>query len=99
MTRTNNLSRASREIHDGLVQSLAGVNFKLSSARAASQNPQASLATIRESKAQTQTGGFKKRGRSSSIYGRSTTTKWSSSRPHELSQVLKTRYHIKTAFS
>jgi two-component system sensor histidine kinase DegS len=40
-------------MHDGLVQSLAGVNFKLDlSQQLIRKDPKASLATLRESKAQ-----------------------------------------------
>ena len=50
---TEERTRIACEIHDGLVQSLAGVNFKLElSQELLRKNPQASLATIRESKAQ-----------------------------------------------
>ena len=50
---TEERTRIACEIHDGLVQSLAGVNFKLElSQELVRKNPQASLDTIRESKAQ-----------------------------------------------
>lgn len=50
---TEERTRIACEIHDGLVQSLAGVNFKLElSQELLRKNPKASLATIRESKAQ-----------------------------------------------
>jgi two-component system, NarL family, sensor histidine kinase DegS len=46
-------TRIACEIHDGLVQSLAGVNFKLDLCQQLiRKNPKASLATIKESKAQ-----------------------------------------------
>ena len=46
-------TRIACEIHDGLVQSLAGVNFKLELCQTLiRKNPKASLATLRESKAQ-----------------------------------------------
>ena len=46
-------TRIACEIHDGLVQSLAGVNFKLELCQTLiRKDPKASLATLRESKAQ-----------------------------------------------
>jgi two-component system sensor histidine kinase DegS len=46
-------TRIACEIHDGLVQSLAGVNFKLDLCQQLiRKNPKASLATLKESKAQ-----------------------------------------------
>jgi two-component system sensor histidine kinase DegS len=50
---TEERTRIACEIHDGLVQSLAGVNFKLELCQELMRkNPKASLATIKESKAQ-----------------------------------------------
>lgn len=50
---TEERTRIACEIHDGLVQSLAGVNFKLDLCQQLiRKNPQASLATLKESKAQ-----------------------------------------------
>lgn len=50
---TEERTRIACEIHDGLVQSLAGVNFKLDLCQQLiRKNPRASLATIKESKAQ-----------------------------------------------
>lgn len=50
---TEERTRIACEIHDGLVQSLAGVNFKLDlSQQLLRKNPKASLATLRESKQQ-----------------------------------------------
>jgi len=50
---TEERTRIACEIHDGLVQSLAGVNFKLDLCQQlVRKNPKASLATIKESKAQ-----------------------------------------------
>lgn len=50
---TEERARIACEIHDGLVQSLAGVNFKLDLCQQLMRkNPKASLATIKESKAQ-----------------------------------------------
>jgi two-component system sensor histidine kinase DegS len=50
---TEERTRIACEIHDGLVQSLAGVNFKLDLCQElVRKNPKASLATIKESKAQ-----------------------------------------------
>lgn len=50
---TEERTRIACEIHDGLVQSLAGVNFKLElSQELIRKNPKASLATLRESKEQ-----------------------------------------------
>ena len=50
---TEERTRIACEIHDGLVQSLAGVNFKLDLCQQlVRKNPRASLATIKESKAQ-----------------------------------------------
>lgn len=50
---TEERTRIACEIHDGLVQSLAGVNFKLDLCQQLVRtNPKASLATIKESKAQ-----------------------------------------------
>jgi two-component system sensor histidine kinase DegS len=50
---TEERTRIACEIHDGLVQSLAGVNFKLDLCQQLMRkNPRASLATIKESKAQ-----------------------------------------------
>jgi two-component system sensor histidine kinase DegS len=50
---TEERTRIACEIHDGLVQSLAGVNFKLDLCQQLlRKNPHASLATIKESKAQ-----------------------------------------------
>jgi two-component system sensor histidine kinase DegS len=50
---TEERTRIACEIHDGLVQSLAGVNFKLDLCQQLiRKNPKASLTTIRESKAQ-----------------------------------------------
>jgi two-component system sensor histidine kinase DegS len=50
---TEERTRIACEIHDGLVQSLAGVNFKLDLCQQLMRkNPKASLATIKESKAQ-----------------------------------------------
>lgn len=50
---TEERTRIACEIHDGLVQSLAGVNFKLELCQQLiRKNPKASLATIKESKAQ-----------------------------------------------
>jgi two-component system sensor histidine kinase DegS len=50
---TEERTRIACEIHDGLVQSLAGVNFKLElSQQLIRKNPKASLATLRESKQQ-----------------------------------------------
>ncbi|MGQ0694964.1 MAG: histidine kinase [Nitrospiraceae bacterium] len=50
---TEERTRIACEIHDGLVQSLAGVNFKLDLCQQLIRsNPKASLATIKESKAQ-----------------------------------------------
>jgi two-component system sensor histidine kinase DegS len=50
---TEERTRIACEIHDGLVQSLAGVNFKLElSQQLLRKNPKASLATLRESKEQ-----------------------------------------------
>src|SRR5215470_16765852 len=50
---TEERTRIACEIHDGLVQSLAGVNFKLElSQELIRKNPEASLATLRESKEQ-----------------------------------------------
>lgn len=50
---TEERTRIACEIHDGLVQSLAGVNFKLElSQQLLRKNPTASLATLRESKEQ-----------------------------------------------
>ncbi len=50
---TEERTRIACEIHDGLVQSLAGVNFKLDLCQQLiRKNPKASLATIKESKAQ-----------------------------------------------
>ena len=50
---TEERTRIACEMHDGLVQSLAGVNFKLDlSQQLIRKNPKASLATLRESKAQ-----------------------------------------------
>lgn len=50
---TEERTRIACEIHDGLVQSLAGVNFKLElSQQLIRKNPKASLATLRESKEQ-----------------------------------------------
>lgn len=50
---TEERTRIACEIHDGLVQSLAGVNFKLDLCQQLiRKNPKAGLATIKESKAQ-----------------------------------------------
>ncbi len=50
---TEERTRIACEIHDGLVQSLAGVNFKLDLCQQLiKKNPKASMATVRESKAQ-----------------------------------------------
>jgi two-component system, NarL family, sensor histidine kinase DegS len=50
---TEERTRIACEIHDGLVQSLAGVNFKLELCQQLlRKNPKSSLATLRESKAQ-----------------------------------------------
>lgn len=50
---TEERTRIACEIHDGLVQSLAGVNFKLElSQQLLRKDPKASLATLRESKQQ-----------------------------------------------
>jgi two-component system sensor histidine kinase DegS len=50
---TEERTRIACEIHDGLVQSLAGVNFKLELCQTLiRKDPKASLATLRESKAQ-----------------------------------------------
>lgn len=50
---TEERARIACEIHDGLVQSLAGVNFKLDLCQQLiRKNPRASLATLKESKAQ-----------------------------------------------
>lgn len=50
---TEERTRIACEIHDGLVQSLAGVNFKLDLClQMMRKNPKASLSTIKESKAQ-----------------------------------------------
>jgi two-component system sensor histidine kinase DegS len=50
---TEERTRIACEIHDGLVQSLAGVTFKLDLCQQlVRKNPKASLATIKESKAQ-----------------------------------------------
>lgn len=50
---TEERTRIACEIHDGLVQSLAGVNFKLDLCQQlVRKNPRASLATLKESKAQ-----------------------------------------------
>jgi len=50
---TEERTRIACEIHDGLVQSLAGVNFKLDLCQQLMRkNPKGSLATIKESKAQ-----------------------------------------------
>ncbi|HSB43407.1 MAG TPA: sensor histidine kinase [Nitrospira sp.] len=50
---TEERTRIACEIHDGLVQSLAGVNFKLELCQQLiRKNPKASLATLRESKEQ-----------------------------------------------
>ncbi|HET9963536.1 MAG TPA: sensor histidine kinase [Nitrospiraceae bacterium] len=50
---TEERTRIACEIHDGLVQSLAGVNFKLELCQElVRKDPKASLATLRESKAQ-----------------------------------------------
>ncbi len=50
---TEERTRIACEMHDGLVQSLAGVNFKLDLCQQLfRKNPRASLATIKESKAQ-----------------------------------------------
>src|SRR5262244_2990396 len=50
---TDERTRIACEMHDGLVQNLAGVNFKLDlSLQLIRKNPKASLATLRESKAQ-----------------------------------------------
>jgi two-component system sensor histidine kinase DegS len=50
---TEERTRIACEMHDGLVQSLAGVNFKLDlSQQLIRKDPKASLATLRESKAQ-----------------------------------------------
>jgi len=50
---TEERTRIACEIHDGLVQSLAGVNFKLDLCQQlVRKDPKASLATIKESKAQ-----------------------------------------------
>jgi two-component system, NarL family, sensor histidine kinase DegS len=50
---TEERTRIACEIHDGLVQSLAGVNFKLDLCQQLlRKDPQASLTTLRESKAQ-----------------------------------------------
>ncbi len=50
---TEERTRIACEIHDGLVQSLAGVNFKLELCQELlRKDPKASLATLRESKAQ-----------------------------------------------
>ena len=50
---TEERTRIACEIHDGLVQSLAGVNFKLDLCQQlVRKNPKASLTTIKESKAQ-----------------------------------------------
>lgn len=50
---TEERTRIACEIHDGLVQSLAGVNFKLDLCQQLlRKNPRASLATLKESKAQ-----------------------------------------------
>ena len=50
---TEERTRIACEIHDGLVQSLAGVNFKLELCQELiRKNPKASLATLRESKEQ-----------------------------------------------
>jgi two-component system sensor histidine kinase DegS len=50
---TEERTRIACEIHDGLVQSLAGVNFKLElSQQLLRKDPKASLATLRESKEQ-----------------------------------------------
>ena len=50
---TEERMRIACEIHDGLVQSLAGVNFKLElSQQLIRKNPKASLATLQESKEQ-----------------------------------------------
>ena len=50
---TEERTRIACEIHDGLVQSLAGVNFKLELCQElVRKNPKASLATLRESKTQ-----------------------------------------------
>ena len=50
---TEERTRIACEMHDGLVQNLAGVNFKLDlSQQLIRKDPKASLATLRESKAQ-----------------------------------------------
>ena len=50
---TEERTRIACEIHDGLVQSLAGVNFKLDLCQQLiKKNPRASMATLRETKAQ-----------------------------------------------
>ncbi|MEX5218347.1 MAG: histidine kinase [Nitrospiraceae bacterium] len=50
---TEERTRIACEIHDGLVQSLAGVNFKLELCQTlVRKDPKSSLATLRESKAQ-----------------------------------------------
>ena len=50
---TEERTRIACEIHDGLVQSLAGVNFKLDLCQQlVRKNPKAGLATLKESKAQ-----------------------------------------------
>ena len=50
---TEERTRIACEMHDGLVQNLAGVNFKLDlSLQLIRKNPKASLASLRESKAQ-----------------------------------------------
>src|SRR5262245_54052780 len=50
---TDERTRIACEMHDGLVQNLAGVNFKLDlSLQLIRKDPKASLATLRESKAQ-----------------------------------------------
>lgn len=50
---TEERTRIACEIHDGLVQSLAGVNFKLDLCQQLiKKNPKASMVTVRESKAQ-----------------------------------------------
>jgi two-component system sensor histidine kinase DegS len=50
---TEERTRIACEMHDGLVQNLAGVNFKLDlSLQLIRKDPKASLATLRESKAQ-----------------------------------------------
>ena len=50
---TDERTRIACEMHDGLVQNLAGVNFKLDlSLQLIRKNPKASLATLREGKAQ-----------------------------------------------